>query len=122
MHARTALWKRCCVVVARFPKSIRVLRAPRVGGTIEHQQRRAGLRGGSDQVGDGENSSQAQNEAQWSETRMLLQIHDELVFECPIEQAAAVRDMVVAEMEGAMELCVPLKVDAHIGVNWFEGK
>ena len=62
------------------------------------------------------------NEAQWSETRMLLQIHDELVFECPIEQAAAVRDMVVAEMEGAMELCVPLKVDAHIGVNWFEGK
>ena len=62
------------------------------------------------------------DEAKWSETRMLLQIHDELVFECPKEQAQEVRAMVVTEMESAMQLCVPLKVDAHIGVNWFEGK
>ncbi|HEX8876794.1 MAG TPA: DNA polymerase I [Phycisphaerales bacterium] len=54
--------------------------------------------------------------------KMLLQIHDELVFECPdvfVEQAKA---LIVAKMEGAMTLSVPLKVDANSGSNWFEGK
>ncbi len=53
---------------------------------------------------------------------MLLQIHDELVFECPASAAAQVQGIVVTEMEGAMKLSVPLKVDAHAGANWFEGK
>ncbi|MCC6230617.1 MAG: DNA polymerase I [Phycisphaerales bacterium] len=53
---------------------------------------------------------------------MLLQIHDELVFEAPEELAASVRDTVVRRMEQAMTLRVPLKADAHIGRNWFESK
>mgnify|MGYP003873738173 CR=1 FL=1 len=53
---------------------------------------------------------------------MLLQIHDELVFEAPAGAAEAARDLVVHRMEHAMELAVPLRADAHIGKNWFEGK
>lgn len=53
---------------------------------------------------------------------MLLQIHDELVFECPEAEAPAALESVVSAMESAMTLTVPLKVDAHIGRNWFEGK
>ena len=53
---------------------------------------------------------------------MLLQIHDELVFEAPEDMAASVRDTVVRRMEQAMTLRVPLKADAHIGRNWFESK
>ncbi|MCC6320386.1 MAG: DNA polymerase I [Phycisphaerales bacterium] len=55
-------------------------------------------------------------------TKMLLQIHDELVFECLHEQADAVRAMVVERMEHAMTLDVPLKVDSSIAQNWFDGK
>src|SRR5262249_54282972 len=57
-----------------------------------------------------------------SDCRMLLQIHDELVFECPEAQAEPARDLIVERMEAAMTLSVPLKADAHIGKNWFEGK
>jgi DNA polymerase-1 len=53
-------------------------------------------------------------------TRMLLQIHDELVFESPADQAAAVIAHVRTRMEHAMELAVPLVADAGFGVNWFE--
>ncbi len=60
--------------------------------------------------------------AQFSDVKMLLQIHDELLFEAPKANAAAVRDLVVARMEGAMTLDVPLKVDASISADWFGGK
>ncbi len=53
---------------------------------------------------------------------MLLQIHDELVFESPEDTAPAARDLIVARMEQAMDLHVPLKADAHIARNWHEGK
>jgi DNA polymerase-1 len=53
--------------------------------------------------------------------KMLLQIHDELVFECPADQAEAMSRIVQGEMTGAMSLSVPLKVDVSWGVNWFEG-
>jgi DNA polymerase-1 len=53
---------------------------------------------------------------------MLLQIHDELVFECTEPDAPAAMTAIVAAMEKAMTLTVPLKVDAHLGTNWFEGK
>ncbi len=55
-------------------------------------------------------------------TRMLLQIHDELVFESPEEDAPAALARIVERMQGAMTLRVPLLADAHIGKNWFEGK
>lgn len=55
-------------------------------------------------------------------TRMLLQIHDELVFESPEEDAPGALARIVERMQGAMTLSVPLLADAHIGKNWFEGK
>ena len=55
-------------------------------------------------------------------TDMLLQIHDELVFEVDTNVAEAARDLIVQRMEAAMVLTVPLKADAHIAQNWFDGK
>lgn len=55
-------------------------------------------------------------------TRMLLQIHDELVFEVPEGEIAAVTALVTERMEGAMELAVPLVVDAAHGPDWFAAK
>ncbi|MBY0311267.1 MAG: DNA polymerase I [Phycisphaerales bacterium] len=54
--------------------------------------------------------------------RMLLQIHDELVFETPAASADAACEIIKSSMEGAMTLSVPLKVEVGTGVNWFEGK
>jgi len=53
-------------------------------------------------------------------TRMLLQVHDELVFEVDDTQRDAVRDVVREEMEGVAELAVPLLVEAGFGANWAE--
>jgi DNA polymerase-1 len=53
---------------------------------------------------------------------MLLQVHDELVFECPPEEVDAVRTMVKREMEGVRELRVPLVVDVGVGANWRDAK
>ena len=54
--------------------------------------------------------------------RLLLQVHDELIAECPIEEAEQVRQILKREMEGAATLSVPLTVDAHLGPNWYEAK
>jgi DNA polymerase-1 len=53
---------------------------------------------------------------------MLLQVHDELVFECPPEEVDAVSALVKREMEGACELKVPLLVDIGVGDNWRDAK
>ena len=53
-------------------------------------------------------------------SRMILQIHDELLFETPEDEVDRLQAMVVAEMEGAMELAVPLKVDWGYGPSWYE--
>jgi DNA polymerase-1 len=52
--------------------------------------------------------------------RMLMQIHDELVFECKATRAKEMSGLIRTEMEGAMTLKVPLKVDIGAGVNWLE--
>lgn len=52
--------------------------------------------------------------------RMLLQVHDELIFEVPPTEVDAVARMVSEEMSGVMELSVPLKVDVAAGPNWAE--
>ena len=54
--------------------------------------------------------------------RMLLQVHDELVFEVPGPEVDAVSALVRAEMEGAATLSVPLVVDLGTGKNWLETK
>jgi len=55
-------------------------------------------------------------------SRMLLQIHDELLFELPEEAVDAEREMIVEEMTAAIRLDVPLKVDVGVGANWMEAK
>jgi DNA polymerase I len=50
--------------------------------------------------------------------RMLLQIHDELIFEVPPEELEGVGQLVRDEMSGVMQLSVPLKVDIKTGSNW----
>ncbi|MCX7882611.1 MAG: DNA polymerase I [Brevinematales bacterium] len=54
--------------------------------------------------------------------RLLLQIHDELVFEFPDQERERLIFLVRHEMEGALSLRVPLKVDIGIGNNWSEAK
>lgn len=56
------------------------------------------------------------------EVRMLLQIHDELVFEAPEHRAGELKAFVQDRMQRAMTLKVPLKADASVGRNWFETK
>ncbi len=53
-------------------------------------------------------------------TRMLLQVHDELLFEVPLGEKDTVMQLVQEEMENAIHLRVPLKVDMGIGRNWGE--
>jgi len=53
-------------------------------------------------------------------TKMLLQVHDELVFEAPDRETARVIPLIREEMEGVYPLKVPLKVDIHQGANWDE--
>ncbi len=50
--------------------------------------------------------------------KMMLQVHDELVFECPKDRLEELSAMVKAEMEGAMELKVPLVASVGSGENW----
>ena len=57
-------------------------------------------------------------DAEEMRTKMLLQVHDELVFETPREELEALRDLVFDEMPAAMNLDVTLKVDAKWGDNW----
>lgn len=52
--------------------------------------------------------------------QMLLQVHDELVFECPKSELEALKHLVKTEMEAAYYLQVPLTVDMGIGHNWLE--
>jgi DNA polymerase-1 len=54
--------------------------------------------------------------------RMLLQVHDELVLEAPVEELDVVTALVKREMEGAATLSVPLVVDSGTGTNWLETK
>ena len=53
-------------------------------------------------------------------TELILQIHDELVFEVPEAEMEAVKGMVTEEMEGVMQLVIPLKIEIGVGKNWAE--
>ena len=53
-------------------------------------------------------------------SKMLMQVHDELVFECPEDEQKVVEDIVKKEMEGVFKLKVPLIVDMAWGANWNE--
>ena len=53
-------------------------------------------------------------------TRMILQVHDELVFDASADEATAIMELVRREMEGVVELAVPLTVECGCGANWLE--
>jgi len=57
-----------------------------------------------------------------SGARMILQVHDELLFEVPPPELDDVKRLVRAEMEGALELDVPIAVEMGVGSNWYETK
>ena len=54
--------------------------------------------------------------------RLLMQVHDELIVECPAEEREQTERILTEEMEHAAVLSVPLTVDAHWGKNWLEAK
>ena len=54
--------------------------------------------------------------------RMILQVHDELVFEAPPEEVAALTELVKTEMESVRKFAVPLVVDTGVGDNWRDAK
>ena len=54
--------------------------------------------------------------------RLLLQVHDELIVECPVEEAETVRKLVAEQMEHVMTLKVPLLAEAKIGESWYAAK
>lgn len=56
------------------------------------------------------------------ETKMLLQVHDEIVLEVPNHELAAVKALVKETMESAVSLAVPLRVDESAGKSWYEAK
>ncbi len=53
-------------------------------------------------------------------SKLLLQVHDELVFDAHHDEAEELKSLVRERMEGAMELAVPLVVDMALGKNWLE--
>ena len=56
------------------------------------------------------------------EARLVLQVHDELIVECPESEAETVAKLLDEEMEGVAALAVPLTAEAHWGRNWLEAK
>ncbi len=56
------------------------------------------------------------------ETRLIMQVHDELIVECPEEEAPRVEALLQQEMQGVAELSVPLLAEAHTGRNWLAAK
>ena len=56
------------------------------------------------------------------EARLVLQVHDELIVECPMKEAEQVKKIVTAEMENVVQLRVPLLAEAKVGASWYEAK
>ncbi len=56
------------------------------------------------------------------QARLILQVHDELIIECPAFEAQSVMDMITREMETAVKLAVPLIAEAKMGESWFDAK
>ena len=56
------------------------------------------------------------------QAKLLLQVHDELIFEVPAEEVESLQSLVEEVMENAVSLSVPLKADSNIGNNWYEAK
>jgi DNA polymerase-1 len=55
-------------------------------------------------------------------SKMLLQVHDELIFEVEEDEISIMKELVIRHMENVVDLKVPLKVEMGIGVNWYDLK
>ena len=53
-------------------------------------------------------------------SKMLVQVHDELVFEIHKSEMKEMKEIIQNEMENAYDITIPLKVDMGTGLNWFE--
>ena len=56
------------------------------------------------------------------QTKMLLQVHDEIVLQVPTDELATIKELVKETMESAIELAVPLEADENEGKTWYEAK
>ena len=56
------------------------------------------------------------------QAKMLLQVHDELIFEAPTAEMVQLSQLVPKIMDSAVSLAVPLKVESHYGPTWFDAK
>ena len=56
------------------------------------------------------------------QAQMLLQIHDELIFEAPAEEIPRLQQLVLKVMDSAVKLDVPLKVESKVGSTWYDLK
>ena len=56
------------------------------------------------------------------QARMLLQVHDELIFEAPTEEIPILQKLVPSVMDSAVKLAVPLKVESGFGPTWYDIK
>ena len=54
--------------------------------------------------------------------KLVLQVHDELLIDCPLDEKDAVSEILKNEMESAVSLSVPLTVEVGIGCSWFDAK
>ena len=54
--------------------------------------------------------------------KIIIQVHDELLIDCPTEEIDEVCVIIKDKMENAYKLSVPLKVDIETGINWYEAK
>lgn len=56
------------------------------------------------------------------QAKLILQVHDELIVECPEEEAEQVKELLTREMEGAVALSVPMIAEASSGKTWYDAK
>ena len=61
-------------------------------------------------------------QAHFPEAKLLLQVHDELIVECPAELASQVAQLVSQQMQAVADLSVPLQAEAKFGESWFDAK
>jgi DNA polymerase-1 len=55
-------------------------------------------------------------------TKLILQVHDELILEAPLDEVEVSSSILKNEMENAVKLNVPLTVEVNTGKNWYEAK
>lgn len=55
-------------------------------------------------------------------SKILLQVHDEIIVDCKNSELEKIKQIVKEEMEGVYKLDVPLKVEIDTGINWYEAK